>query len=232
MNTLTHPNLQQNGFPLSTSYGISSATSGLGGKFLGKLLASALKTIPGLNIGAAIVDASISSLITLTVGIAFMLALKTLYYADLKIEDLSKDEQQKLIQTYFHKKLEELRTKSREQLYALLQKEAVLNPSEQQQVIGNIEKQTQTAINNQQTNLQKKTMAIEKLRRNNIDIENMCCICLVNPSNMVTAPCGHMCICDADYEDYMARLSDSTRVCPICRTRIEQAIKKFTPKTQ
>ncbi|CAF1431027.1 unnamed protein product [Adineta ricciae] len=209
----------------------SSATSGLGGKFLGKFLATTVKMIPGLNIAAAIVDAGISSLITLSVGLAFMLALKNLYYEELKLDDLSTEEQQKLIQKYFYQYLKELQTRSKEQLYSLWERETSLSSSDREKLIDSTKKQTETAINNQQTQLQKKSIAIEKLKRNNIDVEEICCICLINPSNMVTDPCGHMCMCDADYEDHMARLSDSARVCPICRSQIKLAIKKFTPKT-
>ena len=49
--------------------------------------------------------------------------------------------------------------------------------------------------------------------------EQMCKICYDEPADMAYVPCGHMCCC--------RNCTEAILCCPICRTRIKEAIKSY-----
>ena len=54
--------------------------------------------------------------------------------------------------------------------------------------------------------------------------ENMCCVCLTKPPNVMFSNCGHLCLC----EECNDRLNDNHNFeegnlkCPMCRTEVSQ----------
>ena len=50
-----------------------------------------------------------------------------------------------------------------------------------------------------------------------------CKICFDAPINTVLLPCGHLCVC----LECSKRLVGSSRVCPICRTKIRKVVRTY-----
>ena len=50
-----------------------------------------------------------------------------------------------------------------------------------------------------------------------------CKICFDAPINTVLVPCGHLCVC----LECSKRLVGSSRVCPICRTKIRKVVRTY-----
>jgi len=51
--------------------------------------------------------------------------------------------------------------------------------------------------------------------------ENLCVVCMSEEANIVVLPCGHMSLC----ESCATALKEQTNKCPICRQKVESAIK-------
>ena len=95
----------------------------------------------------------------------------------------------------------------------LLKITLIYDPQEIQQ----IEEDRQTEIEE----LQNRIEELEKLKPNinnnkKCKKEDICCICLTSPSNILFTDCGHLCIC----ENCDSKLSETK--CPLCRTEVTQ----------
>lgn len=51
-----------------------------------------------------------------------------------------------------------------------------------------------------------------------------CCICLDAPRTTLVQPCNHLCMCEECAEDF-EDISDESRLCPICKKKIERMTK-------
>jgi hypothetical protein len=64
-----------------------------------------------------------------------------------------------------------------------------------------------------------------------IYVEEYCCVCVDEKSNVIIKPCNHKCICNICYKKFLTRykLISKTRnvhfECPYCSTKIENVIK-------
>ena len=57
-------------------------------------------------------------------------------------------------------------------------------------------------------------------------LEAACVICCDRESSHALVPCGHRCVCEG-CSSTLLRLEESSRMCPICRTRCESALRVY-----
>ena len=89
------------------------------------------------------------------------------------------------------------------------------------QFIQQIEEDRQTEIEELEFRIQQLNNELETLKTNiknnkKCKKEEICCICLSSPSNILFTNCGHLCIC----ENCDNKLSEAK--CPLCRTKVTQ----------
>jgi hypothetical protein len=60
---------------------------------------------------------------------------------------------------------------------------------------------------------------IEDLKRDNKTLKDVCRICWTSKPNITIKPCGHTCVCENDYIDYISR--QLIKLCPECNSDIE-----------
>ena len=64
----------------------------------------------------------------------------------------------------------------------------------------------------------------------NKNIDEKCCICKENPPNIIIEPCGHCCICENDFKLYQENNISNNLMCQLCKTNINNYVKKILPK--
>ena len=85
------------------------------------------------------------------------------------------------------------------------------------QVIQQIEEDRQTEIEELRIRIEQLEKAKTNIKNNKrCKKEEICCICLTTPSNILFTDCGHLCIC----ENCDNKLSKAK--CPLCRTKVTQ----------
>jgi hypothetical protein len=65
----------------------------------------------------------------------------------------------------------------------------------------------------------------EKCQKNLMEKEEFCCICMVEPRNTATFPCGHKYFCYSCIHDYVRNYPD--RGCPSCRGLVLEIKKVY-----
>jgi len=75
-----------------------------------------------------------------------------------------------------------------------------------------------------------KKAKLEFLKTQNIDEDDVCCVCLTNQRDIVTGPCGHTCLCETHFKEHYLSKPQEKRLCPLCNAEIENWVKQFVPK--
>jgi hypothetical protein len=212
---------------------VGVAVCGLGvGVGLGKLLSTLLKFIPGANIAGMVIDGTVSGIITMSVGLSFIVVLRRLLISGVDLTDVDLDERKETLAEDFAQEFKKRFQKGNQEGIGSIQNEFEKEVQDYEDADSNnglaldlMKKEISTSLDKQQTiNKERKLKLDETIRKkgvSSISAEELCCICLENPPNIIIKPCGHRCICKISFEDHLQeRVKLGTALCPICQTSI------------
>ena len=192
------------------------------GAGLGLLFSNILKFIPGANIAAMTIDASVAVVTTFAIGLAWAAKMRTLYIEETNFSEICNGEELENLKKEFQKEFNRYRKKSKKELKKELENEIdSLSKSDSdvelsKSYFDEIDKNLQRASENNKS----KKILVEELNKKNADLTEICCICFINKADVKIKPCGHQVICQHDYKEFMkGKLGKAP--CPICRTEIK-----------
>lgn len=88
-----------------------------------------------------------------------------------------------------------------------------------------------TLLSNPHTSIKKiegpRSAPISEESKKTSSVDSSCCICLMNPKNVVLMPCRHLCLCDMCANELTSTSNFSIHECPLCRTRVDQRLHVY-----
>lgn len=189
---------------------------------LGWGLTNLLKLIPGANIAAMVIDASVTVVTTFAIGLASASIMRSLYIEGKSFSVLCNGEEFENVQKEFKKEFNRYRKINKKELKKELENESGSRSENDTDIeltnsyFNEIDKNLKQASENNKS----KKLLVDELNKKNADLIEICCICLINKADVKVNPCGHQVICQHDYKEFMKGKLGKV-LWPICKTEIE-----------
>jgi uncharacterized protein (DUF697 family) len=205
-----------------TTVGLGSFGVGVG---LLRMIANALKLIPGVNVPAMIIDGTFSFGGTFIMGLAFIAILRQLYIKGVDLSKMTEEEQKEKIKKLF---LSEIKAKWKQwrstSTKAVLREETKLTDgicisSSTDFDVDKFCEVQDNLLKQDKLKMSEQISIIEDLKRDNKTLNDVCRMCWTCKPNITLKPCGHTCVCEKDYIDYISR--QLIKLCPECNSDID-----------
>ena len=204
---------------------VALLASGLGAGLAGcvgmKILASAIKFVPGAGTAVGIaVDVTISSSFTLALGLAMVAALwmitsNTDDWSRISLED-AKEGLNQTFNSLYALKLTELQLRAEE-----MGREWGMDTATELRM-----KETWKNVDTQESEWRKRNAVLDS--RIKESKEDLCAICHHNKPNVAISPCGHVPFCAPCFEENLQ--ANPMALCPVDRKQITNHVIMFLPK--
>eukprot|EP01114_Cavostelium_apophysatum_P005895 TRINITY_DN1706_c0_g1_i1.p1 TRINITY_DN1706_c0_g1~~TRINITY_DN1706_c0_g1_i1.p1 ORF type:complete len:546 (+),score=128.44 TRINITY_DN1706_c0_g1_i1:195-1832(+) len=192
-----------------------------------------LKLIPIVNIASMLIDGALCSCVALCVGLSLILVLKRLIEKGVDVSNMPEDAFRKEFMESVQKKFDEMIKRPKSEQFKLLEEEVEKSKYHETDVseinVKGIKEAAASSQNAIKQREKEREAKLELAKNKGVDEEDLCVVCWVNRRNIVMDPCGHECLCEADWNAHFESKPLDMRLCPLCRTPIQAKVRRFIP---